>query len=159
MSYIKSGPTHSQKCFVKKQEGGTVAVSCLSRQHVPLLFFRSFWRGNPDPSPDQTEHGRTAGQPAERSCPHLSRAAGAGLSRGHWKVGRIYYREQTFPLLECQLEAQKLIWMLDICLFVEGEQPQGMQERMAFILVEGWKSWLEVQGATTVVICLLKQNM
>lgn len=53
---------------------------------VPLLFFRSFWRGNPDPSPDQTEHGWTAGQPAEGSCPHLCWAPGARLSRGHWKV-------------------------------------------------------------------------
>ncbi len=57
------------------------------------LFFRSFWRGNPDPSPDQTEHGWIAGQPAERSCPHLRWAAGARLSRGHWKVRQAYYNE------------------------------------------------------------------
>lgn len=65
------------------------------RLYVPLLLLRSFWRGDPDPSSDQTEHGRTAGQPAEGPCPYLCRAAGVGLSRGHWKVRRVCHRKQV----------------------------------------------------------------
>lgn len=62
---------------------------------------RTFWRGNPDPPSDTTEHGRAAGQWAERPGSYLCRVAGTGLSRSHGKVSHAQMIERMFGEEKC----------------------------------------------------------
>lgn len=43
-------------------------------------------------------------------------------------------------------------WIPDIFLFNLGEHFQDKWEKLAFMSVEGWKNWPEVQAATVVVM-------
>lgn len=60
----------------------------------PVLILRPLWWSHPDPSSDEAEHGWTSG--GARPRPHLCRAAGAGLSRGHRKVREAFMNRHWF---------------------------------------------------------------
>lgn len=152
----KHGATRAQ-IIISNFWGSNKTRKCSDNNYIypshlfnPYIFCRSLWRGNSNPSSDETEHGWPA-RPTDKSCTWLSWAVGTRLSWCHWKV-RHQFNEFFCWLIVSSFYKNKMdffIYLLNL-----EKHSQDKWEKLAFMLGDWWKNLLEIQRVM-VVRCLL----